>query len=335
LALFAAAGIFTIAALVLITVGLIASIEPLRAMQAAKNAPAAAQGQPAANLLAAAEKIDTTNAWIVFGLISGTSALLLVVAWLTLRPYKRLSIRTFNPMIYSTLAVVTLGLMTLLLKVKDMPAEITGLLWPFILSVLAIPFPVSYIMLRWFGWRMGRAMERLSYTPVNFDDLPAATRQHFEQFTPQMEELGFRHLADYRLKQNAPFFCRVMLSEDNCTFGEIVTQRFSSLLTIKCCALATIFESGDYLESADIASKNYDSVRNHTRSVPGADLEVLYAEHEATVQEISEQNGTFPVECTPEDYPKVSTYGHKLMFDRLVKEGVMGRNIYDDAETAV
>jgi hypothetical protein len=332
-ALFAATGLFTVAALTLITFTLVAAVEPLRAaMQAAKNAPAA-QGQPAAGAVALA-KIDLTNSWIVFGLIAGASAALLLCSWLLLREGKQKSAMRINPLVYGTVVLTVVGMMFTMLNDKNMPEHLSSFIWPLMLSVVAIPIPFSYVAIRWFAWRMGRGMERICHTPVRFSDLPTVSQRFFELFTTEMEALGFRHVADYRLKRHTPFFCRVLLSEDNCAFGEIVTQRLFSLFTMKCCTFATIFESGDYLESANLATKTHDVGRYHTRMAPGASLEKLYAAHLAAVEEISEQNATQPARCKPQDYPKISTYGHKLMYDRLVEEGIAGRNIYDEAETA-
>jgi hypothetical protein len=69
--------------------------------------------------------------------------------------------------------------------------------------------------------------------------------------------------------------------------------------------------------------------------VPTGNLAKLYAAHEDAIQEISVQNETYPAACEPADYPKISIYGHKLMYDRLVEEGHATRNIYESAEAVM
>ncbi len=328
LPLFAATGLFTLMALVLITFTLVIAAEPLRAVaQAAKNAKAA-PNQPAANVLAKVQ-LNTTNVWIVFGLIATSSAALLLIAWLTLRDTKQKSMVRTSPTVYAVVAITFLGMALTLLKNKDLPPELSSFMLPFLLTMVAIPFPLSYVTIRCFACRLGRGMERINHSLVGLQNLPGITRRFFERFTPEMEAMGFRQVGDYRLKRRTPFFCRVLLSEDQQTFGEITTQQLLSFFPLKCCAFATIFESGDYLETANIVTKTHQVGRFHTRSLPTSNLEKLYAAHRQAVVEISERNETYPVECSPEDYPKISLYGHKLMYDRLVEEGIATRNIYE------
>jgi hypothetical protein len=324
--------LFTFAGLALVTWLLASSIEPLRAAaQAMKNAKAAVGQGVVPNV----PPIDTTMAWTVFAIVASSSGLLLWISWIALRDSQRKSVAKTSSTVLTTIAFTMAGMVITFMKAKDLPPQLSSFFWPVFLSVAAIPFPAVYVLTSCFASRLNRGMEAIEHRPVRFSDLPAVTQRFFERHTPDMEALGFRHIGDYALKRHTPFFCRVFLGEDDRTFGELSTQRLLWLSTMKCCSFATIFESGDYLETANIASKTHDVGHYHTRSVPTHDMAKLYAAHEDAVAELSVQNETYPACCEPEDYSKISIYGHKLMYDRLVEEGVAARNIYDNAEPAL
>ena len=174
-------------------------------------------------------------------------------------------------------------------------------------------------------------MERISFAPVAEHELPKRTLRYFDQHTAELESLGFRRLADYRLKRHTPFFARVFLSADGQTYGEIATQRALVFVEIKACSFVSMFASGDYLETGNLAGKDRHAGKFHNQYAGRRPLAEVYAAHDANAETICTQQDTFTVPLEPDDFPVVSTYGQKLLYDSLVRDGIVTSNPYHDA----
>jgi hypothetical protein len=231
------------------------------------------------------------------------------------------------------LGIVLFNIGAITSRIDQAPKAMRPIVCPLLFSLLALPAPLLYVSGKWLNCRRSQFFQRLVFWPIRDHEMPSATLRYFERYTGELELLGFRRVCDYRLKRTRPFFCRLFVNDDPAApaYGELSTQKaFWWSTTMRSCAFVTMFESGDYLETADLAMTPYDKGHMHMRAVPGASVADVYKAHVEAIRGLAERNQTEPVACSADEFPMIATYGQRLMYDRLVDEGIAPRNIYVD-----
>jgi hypothetical protein len=159
----------------------------------------------------------------------------------------------------------------------------------------------------------GRRVGDWLFEPVEFDQLSAKTLAHFERFTPEMRELGFEPIRDYRLRRYpGSVIARYFLSPDGKTVGEI-----SDYLGQRAYSFFTVFDDGTYLETSACRS---------AYSPPESRLLVINVHSDASVAELYARHLEHvcvhagythccarALQLTPSELDEAANYGRRLV----------------------
>jgi hypothetical protein len=160
--------------------------------------------------------------------------------------------------------------------------------------------------------------ERLVY-----NDLPGGTRRYFDDLTPEMTWLGFRQLADRRVKRG--LVVRHFLSADGRTVGELFEFNPLPFYRIRTFAFISVLADGTYVETCPLKAPQVDrraAERFRLVGIQRATPEQALARHRQAVDELVACHGAAVVALEPDEVRKVGNYGHQLVaWDMRLKAG--------------
>lgn len=192
-----------------------------------------------------------------------------------------------------------------------------------ILVLAVVNLGLLVLAYRLFKRFVQRSQSRLEYDdlecePVEGHELPNATRGYFDSLTPEMILLGFRLIGDHRIRSSPLVLERRFISADGRTFALIVDWKHMPIWHTRTFEFTSVLADGTFVAAGPTKipppPPNPDGPELLCMlGIPKASVQELHERHLDYVRELSQSNGSPPLEFEPGEIKEVANYGHQLV----------------------
>jgi hypothetical protein len=163
----------------------------------------------------------------------------------------------------------------------------------------------------------GRQFREYEYERIDPSQLSRKERRHFEMHTPQIEQLGFRHVGDVRLRGNVDTCMRQFLSVDEKTLAFLECSPVTKAITFD-----SVMSDGVYLVTSDFDCTEFSdpSLPKRFQHVTGTP-ENLLAAHQLVRRQYEVENQAEALTVGPDQISVVLDYAHRVAGWSMYRRG--------------